>query len=329
MSRKCLTKISDLDMEILKLLNISDINTAARVCQYLWHLISRDEFWRRKFLYDYEFNDSVPNITFKNNYKRLIISDQLINHFWLNQNVSTKRKPNKALTIPLCTIPADIDNVDTHHTKVIAEGRVCCANKNSKPNLWGWLMDQLSEGSKKEFNFDNKSLLNFCWIPLRKGDIVVSMNVYCPEYFFDGINFIRGFETDHYSPFSVGVPTEINMFWPEYKINYFSNSCLYVPLKREYVPLFKINKTYGVPPLTWDNGYRITDNWYYSWISISSATLYLLLNTESFAGNLTPDLFDSAIDHMGYCESACQKYVYMITEHLDTLEQNIIIDFDG
>ena len=175
MYMKCLTKISNLDIEILKYTNIYDISNVTRVCKYFCHLLSFDDFWRRKFQYDYKFNDYDPNITFKSNYKRLILLDLLIKHFWLNTTgVSTKREPNKNLIIPLCVKPRHTYDMDNYHVSLVDTGRCRgkCISGQVKPNLWNWLLDQLNDSSEVDLTADDTCLLKYCLIPLRKGDAV-------------------------------------------------------------------------------------------------------------------------------------------------------------
>ena len=168
----------------------------------------------------------------------------------------------------------------------------------------------------------------YCLIPLRKGDAVEYMAGCGPNMFYDGIDLVQCPDLDEFSTNAIGVPTSLEMFWPEYRINYFS-FCDYVPFRIEYIPLFKINKTYGIPPLTWKNGTTLTDSWYYSWITVSGSTLYLLVNLEYFSGDFTADLFDSAIDQMGLNDPFCEKYRYIEVNCFGLIEQNIIVDFES
>ena len=319
-------------MEILKYINISDINSVTRVCKYLWSLISHDDFWRRKFVYDYEFNDYILDMTFKDNYKQLVLLDQIIKHFWVNRtSVSVKRKPNKNLTIPLASKPHFDSNMDRYHANKISEGRCWagCLDVNAKPNLWNWLMDQLYDGKEKGFNAGHISFLNSCPIPPRRGDAVEDMTGCGATEFYNGIDFISGFNMDIVQSYMVGVPTKIDMFWPAYRIDYFSDCCPFVPFRLEYFTPFKINKTYGIPPLTWKNGNTVTEDWHYSWITIANTTLYLILNLKDFSlRSLTPALFDSIIDQMGCCDSLCQQYKYIELNHLDLQEQNLVVHVD-
>lgn len=279
-----------------------------------------EQNYKKLFEFEYPYNDLIPDLSYHNNYKRLKLTEVIIelNKDLFDNNILKyiiKRKPNKALVIPIWGYKWFKNKYKKD--KVIKNKIIGDFPKS--------LLKAFEEVGVKTIKTTNIDIDIEKWatqlykngylcIPPRKGDIILIMELPNDNMYFDGEKIISGYYIDIFN-----YPPNIGLSWPNIPLNYWINRT--IPIPSSTLNQFKSNFTFGIPPVNRignsisykkldikdgsnnnNNNNKYSDERNYSWADIEDSNgnikrIYLFFDIEKDNTPKDKQYLDKAVDY--------------------------------